>query len=99
MLLATVVETSRRISETSKRLEKTALLAGLLKELKPDEVETAAGFLAGAPRQGRIGIGYAVLHSSITTAAAEAASIEVLDVDSVLDEISAVRGAGSEQRK
>src|SRR5690348_637319 len=99
MLLARVVETSRRISETSKRLEKTALLAGLLKELKPEEVETVAGFLAGAPRQGRIGIGYAALHSSMAAAAVDAATIEVLDVDRVLDEISAIRGAGSEQRK
>jgi len=99
MLLAKVVETSQRISETSKRLEKTALLAGLLKELKPEEVETVAGFLAGAPRQGRIGIGYAAVHSSMATAAVDIATIEVLDVDRVLDEILAVRGAGSEQRK
>ncbi|HEY6990270.1 MAG TPA: ATP-dependent DNA ligase [Bryobacteraceae bacterium] len=99
MLLAKVVETSRRISETSKRLEKTALLAGLLKELKPEEVETVAGFLAGAPRQGRIGIGYAALHSSMAVAAVDVATIEILDVDRILDEISVVRGAGSEQRK
>ncbi|HEY3453615.1 MAG TPA: ATP-dependent DNA ligase, partial [Bryobacteraceae bacterium] len=99
MLLAKVVETSRRITETSKRLEKTALLAGLLKELNPEEVETVAGFLAGAPRQGRIGIGYAALHSSMAAAGADASTIEILEVDRVLDEISTVRGAGSEQRK
>ena len=98
MLLSKLVETSQRIAETTKRLEKTALLAGLLKSLGPVEVETAAGFLSGAPRQGRIGIGYAALHSSMAAAAA-APSVEILEVDRVLDEISAVRGAGSEQRK
>ena len=98
MLLSRLVETSRRMSETTKRLEKTALLAGLLQHLDPAEVETAVGFLSGAPRQGRIGIGYATLHSSMATAA-EVPSIEILEVDRLLDEISAVRGAGSEQRK
>jgi len=98
MLLSRLVETSRRMSETTKRLEKTALLAGLLQHLDPAEVETAVGFLSGAPRQGRIGIGYATLHSSMATAA-EVSSIEILEVDRVLDEIAAVCGAGSEQRK
>ncbi|MGH9810217.1 MAG: ATP-dependent DNA ligase, partial [Terriglobia bacterium] len=98
MLFSKLVETSRRISETTKRLEKTALLAGLLKDLSPTEVETAVGFLSGAPRQGRIGIGYATLHSSMASAA-NAPSLEILEVDRVLDEVSGVRGAGSEQRK
>jgi len=98
MLLSKLVETSQRISETTKRLEKTALLAGLLKSLNPAEVETVVGFLSGAPRQGRIGIGYATLHSSMASSAATP-SIEILEVDRILDEVSGVRGAGSEQRK
>jgi DNA ligase-1 len=98
MLLAGIVETSRQIAETTKRLEKTALLAGLLKRLSPEEVETAAGFLSGAPRQGRIGIGHATLYNALASAA-ENPALEILEIDRVFEEISAVRGAGSEQRK
>ena len=59
MLLAAVVETSRRVAETSKRLEKVDLLARLLHRLHPEEIEIVVQFLAGSIRQGRIGIGYA----------------------------------------
>ena len=39
MLLAGVVETSRRVADTSKRLEKIGLLAGLIQQLNPAEIE------------------------------------------------------------
>ena len=64
MLLANLVETSNRIANTSRRLEKTALLAGLLKQLSPEEVEIAVAFLSGGTRQSRIGIGYATLRDA-----------------------------------
>ena len=69
MLLAEVVEVSRRIGATSKRLEKIALLAALLKQLSPAEVEIAAAYLSGTTCQGRIGIGYASLRGSLDLAA------------------------------
>jgi hypothetical protein len=34
------------------------VIAELLRRLEPDEIPIAVGFLSGAPRQGRIGIGY-----------------------------------------
>jgi DNA ligase-1 len=98
MLLASIVQTSQQIAGTTKRLEKTALLAGLLKNLDPAEVEIAAGFLAGAPRQGRIGIGYATLHSAMGSPAGES-TLEILDVDRVLEQFTTLRGSGSEQRR
>ncbi len=98
MLLASLVETSRRIANTTKRLEKTDLLATLLRQLQPDEVEPAVAYLAGAARQGRIGIGYATLRNA-TASAAEQASLEILDVDRTLEELCAVKGAGSEARR
>ena len=64
MLLAAVVETSRRVAETTKRLEKVDLLARLLRQLHPDEIEIVVRFLAGSIRQGRIGIGYAALRDA-----------------------------------
>ena len=80
MLLAAVVETSRRVTETSRRLEKVDLLARLLHELRPGEIEIVVRFLAGSIRQGRIGIGYAALRDS-RGAAAGTPSLEVAEVD------------------
>ncbi len=98
MLLAEVVETSRRITATSKRLEKIDLLAGLLKRLNPEEIEVTVGFLSAAARQGRIGVGYATLQAALTTAS-EIPTLEILEVDHALDEFAAIRGPGSEVRK
>ncbi len=98
MLLSTLVETSRRIAKTTKRLEKTDLLAALLKQLHADEAEIAVAFLSGYTRQGRIGIGYATLRSA-TGSAADSATLEILEVDRTLAELSAVAGTGSEARR
>ncbi len=98
MLFSTLVETSRRIAKTTKRLEKTELLAGLLKQLHADEVETAVAFLSGYTRQGRIGIGYATLRSAIGSPAGNA-TLAILEVDRSLAELSNISGAGSEGRR
>jgi DNA ligase-1 len=98
MLLAKVVETSRRVGETTKRIEKVNLLAGMLQQLHAAEIEIGVAFLSGSTRQGRIGIGYATLRDAITSAA-ENPSLELLDVDRALDGLAAVQGSGSEQRR
>ncbi|MFN7992779.1 MAG: ATP-dependent DNA ligase [Bryobacteraceae bacterium] len=98
MLLANVVETSRRVTETSRRLEKIDLLATLLRQLAADEVEIATGFLSGSARQGRIGVGYATLRDSAAPAA-EQPSLEVREVDRALEALTTVSGRGSEQQK
>lgn len=95
MLLLQLVETSRAISSTSKRLQKTDLLAALLKQLQPEEVETAVAFLSGATRQGRIGVGYAALRNA-RPSPAEHASLQVMDVERALENLAAVQGSGSE---
>jgi DNA ligase-1 len=98
MFLAQVVETSRRVGTTSKRLEKVALLGELLRATGPEEIEIAVAFLSGATRQGNIGIGYATLQSAHTAPAANA-SLTLTDVDRALDEIATIRGAGSERQR
>ena len=57
MLLAAVVDTSRRVANTTKRLEKIDLLARLIRQLSPLEIQIVVLFLSGQTRQGRIGIG------------------------------------------
>src|SRR3982750_1731372 len=83
MRLAQVVETPRRVGETTKRLEK---------------IEMVVAYLSGATRQGRIGIGYATLRNALVSAA-EAPTLEVTDVDRALDRFTSVKGAGSERAK
>jgi DNA ligase-1 len=98
MLLAKVVEVSRQVAETSKRLEKTALLAALLQQLAPEEIEPAMAFLSGSLRQGRLGVGYATLHGAMPEPAT-AASLEILQLDRLFAQLAGVKGAGAEQRK
>ncbi len=71
MLLASVVETSRRVADTTKRLEKIDLLARLIRQLSPEEIEIVVLFLSGQTRQGRIGIGYAALRDARHSPAAD----------------------------
>ena len=98
MLLANLVETSRQIASTTKRLLKTDLLATLLKQLHPDEVEISVAFLSGYTRQGRIGIGYATLRNAAGSDAGNA-TLEILEVDRALADLSKIAGAGSEARR
>jgi DNA ligase-1 len=98
MLLANVVETSGRVAATSKRLAKIELLADLLKQLNPEEIEIVVSFLSGATRQGRAGIGYAVVRESDATAA-PAPTLGVLDVDRALASLARAKGTGSGQQK
>ena len=86
MLLASVVETSRRVSDTTKRLEKIDLLARLIRQLSPEEIEIVVLFLSGQTRQGRIGIGYAALRDARNSPAA-IRTLEMLDVDRILQSI------------
>lgn len=98
MLLAGVVATSRGVAETTRRLEKTGLLAGLLRQLAPEEVEPVVAFLSGYARQGRIGVGYAALRDAGSAGLATAV-LEVSEVDHALSELASIQGAGSDRRK
>jgi len=68
MQLDELAARSRDIAATPRLLEKVALLAELLKRLAPDEIEIAVAFLSGAVRQGRVGIGGAMLAEAFTAA-------------------------------
>lgn len=98
MLLANVVETSRRVAEASGRLAKVELLAALLRALDPEEVEIVVAFLSGYTRQGRIGIGWATLRAAAAPPV-ETATIEIHEVDRALASLAAVAGRGSERQK
>lgn len=98
MLFANLVETSRRVQETTKRLEKTKLISSLLRQLAPEEAEITVAFLSGLTRQGKLGIGYATVSATEGVHSAEPI-LAILEVDGKLDELTKVSGAGSERRR
>ena len=93
-LLGDVVTASTLVSETSSRSRKVAILADLLRALDPGEVPICVGFLSGAPRQGRVGVGYRTIYA-IAARPAQHASLTVADVDRAIDEIERSTGPGS----
>ena len=99
MLFHELVQTSRRVAETSGRLAKIELVAALLKRTAPEEIATAIAFLSGSPRQGRIGIGYATLQAAKPGHAAEAPTLELTRVDATLQRLANTTGKGSAQTK
>jgi len=95
MQLYDIVETSRNVRETSARSDKIRHLAACLRRIEPDEIETAVALLSGEPRQGRIGLGPATLHSAMPPDAAPTPELTLAEVDVVLGRIAQTSGAGS----
>jgi DNA ligase 1 len=93
-LLADVVTASREVATTSSRSEKVAILAELLRRLDPSELPLAVGLLSGAPRQGRVGVGYATIYG-VDRAPAEKASLTVAELDRAITEVQETIGSGS----
>jgi DNA ligase-1 len=91
---ADLVATSDAVASTSKRTEKVAALASLLRRLDQDEVVTAVGMLTGAPRQGRIGVGWRTV-GGLSVNAATQPSLSLLAVDDALTALAACAGTGS----
>ena len=94
MLFAELVSTSKAVGATRARSAKVALLADVLGRAAPDEREVAVAVLAGEPRQGRIGVGWATLAALAPPPAAEA-SLTIAEVDDALTELDRVAGSGS----
>jgi len=99
MRLAELVAASQAVAETSGRLEKIARLSALLKRLAPEEIEIAVAFLSGSTRQGRIGVGSAVVSAAHDVAPADSPSLELRDVDDGFARVGTAAGAGSAAAK
>jgi DNA ligase 1 len=93
-LLADVVAASNEIAGTNSRSRKIAILAELLRRLDTDETPIAVGILSGAPRQGRVGIGYSIAYGDERASAAEP-SLTVDEVDRAITAIQGTIGDGS----
>ena len=91
--LNALVTTSNHVAATSGRLGKIQLLADLLKQASPDEIELAIAYLSGTTRQAKIGVGWATLRKA-KVRVGTAARLELRDVDATLDKIAATTGKG-----
>nr|MDT0662322.1 ATP-dependent DNA ligase [Micromonospora sp. DSM 115978] len=89
--------TSAAVAATSGRRAKVELLAATLRGLDPTEIVPGAAYLAGELRQRQTGVGYASLRDRPPPA--ESPTLTVGEVDSRIDAIAAVGGAGSQARR
>jgi DNA ligase-1 len=100
MLLSELVQTSQRVADTPRRLEKTAALAELLRRLAPAELEIGVAYLVGETPQGKIGVGPATVYAARPAEAASCPTLTLTEVDAALQRLVGVIGAGSTaQRK
>jgi len=96
-LLADLVVTSQRVAEDSGRRAKIAHIAEFLRRLSPAEIGIGVSYLAGAIRQGRSGIGWALIRDAQAAASTHPGSptLMLVEVDAALDEIARASGPGS----
>ena len=89
MELAELVAATADVAATNSRREKAERLADLLRTATPDEIAVVVGMLAGDPRQGRIGVGWATVRD-IPAGASKVGTLTVADLDHLLDGIAAI---------
>ena len=99
MKLATLVATSAEVAAASRRLDKTAKLAALLRELSDDDIAIAIGFLIGWPRQGKIGVGWASASGAREVTPSAEPTLELRDVDAIFSALQQATGKGSTTRR
>jgi DNA ligase-1 len=97
-LLAEVVAASNEVAATSSRSRKVAILAELLGRLEPAEIPISVGFLSAIPQQGRVGVGYSMIHA-IEQTAASGPSVTVADLDQLITQIQSATGSGSASKR
>jgi DNA ligase-1 len=93
--LQDLVEASRHVSATSKRLAKVDAIVELLRRVTPDEVALAVAYLSGEMRQSKLGVGPAAIRSARPAHAAPTPMLRISDVDRVLEQVSHAGGAGA----
>ncbi|MGA8427427.1 MAG: ATP-dependent DNA ligase [Candidatus Dormiibacterota bacterium] len=97
MQLATLVACSEAVASTRSRKEKVVLMATLLRQVETAEVRVAVSYLAGEPRQKRLGITWSELGQSWESA--DHATLTLTDVDARFGEIEGITGTGSARQR
>ena len=98
MLLSDLVACADEVAATSSRTAKIEALAELLATAEGAEAGIVATLVAGDPRQGRIGVGWATV-ASLQSAPADQPSLSVADLDGLLDAVASASGQGSTRQR
>jgi DNA ligase 1 len=97
VLLADLAAASPLVAGTTRRTEKVTAVAGALRAADPDEVAVVVAYLSGELRQRRTGVGWASLRD--LPPPADQATLGVSEVDTVLEGVAALAGAGSQAER
>ena len=97
MLLHEIVDTSAAVAATRSRSAKIEALSACIARMQPDEAAAGVAFLAGEPRQRRLGVGWASLRE--LPPAAATATLTVPDVDAAFERLAGLAGAGSQAER
>jgi DNA ligase-1 len=92
--LASLVETSGRVSATRARLAKVRELAAFLGTLTPEDVSIGVSYLSGEAPQGRIGLGPALVRQAASTPPAAAGSLTLTEVHRTISDVAGLKGPG-----
>jgi DNA ligase 1 len=94
-LLAKLVDTSQGVGENAARRTKIARIAEFLRSLATAEIDIAVSYLSGMTRQGKSGIGYALIRDARKATSAAAPELTMTEVDATLEQIARSSGRGS----
>jgi DNA ligase 1 len=94
-LFAKLVDTSQGVGEHASRRTKIARMADFLRGLAPEEIDIGVSYLAGVTRQGRSGIGYALVRDAQPDTNTESPKLTLTEVDTTLARIARAGGRGS----
>lgn len=93
--LSALVDTSHQVGGHAARRAKVSRLAEFLRTLRPEEIQIGVSYLAGVTRQGRSGIGWAMIRDAQPAAHAELPALTLPEVDATFAVIARTSGPGS----
>jgi len=99
MELKELVALVGRVRATSRKTEKTALMAQFLRRTQGRDVELSALYLSGMLPQGRIGIGWRMIQAAMTEGLPSGEPLTLLEVDQAFERLAADEGTGSQGRR
>ncbi len=94
VLFVELADCSAKVASTTKRNDKIALIADVLRRLAPGEVAPAVAFLVGETPLGRVGVGWATI-SDVRPDPADDATLSVRDMAAAIEQLAATSGQGS----
>jgi len=95
MQLAELAAGSRHLASTRSRREKIERLAGLLRRLRPEEIEIGVSYLTGRLRQKQIGVSWAALRDVRPAMPAAAPALSLREIDAAFQAMAEISGKGS----